>query len=194
MSDRSFIEMFSGTMFSFNNPQVDDVKLIDIAWHLSNTCRFFGGTDSFYSVAQHCVLASMVSSPQAALACLMHDTAEAYVGDNATPLKGIIPVLAILEQAIFTVICERFDFAFSDNVIKEVKSIDRQMLATERIQLTRNHENEWDCLKGVQLLDINIRPWSPYEARRRFLERFQVLASTNLTPEIHEAFIELHRS
>lgn len=192
MSDSSFIEMFSGTMFSLENPQAKDVKLIDIAWHLSNICRFGGGTDSFYSVAQHSVLASKVASPKAAIAALMHDSAEAYVGDNATPMKRHIPEIAYLEGEIIKVIFERFCFTFSPAVIQEVETIDRQLMATERIQLTRNHESKWECLKDVPLLDINIRPWLPYEARRRFLERFHALTSTNLAKDVKEAFNELY--
>lgn len=193
MSESSLIDMFSGTEFNLENPQAKDVKLIDIAWHLSNICRFFGGTEEFYSVAQHSVLCSMQASAGAALACLVHDAPEAYTNDHSSPMKRHIPELTYLEGEITKAINERFGFAFSEEIIKEVKSIDRRMLATERIQLTRYHDNEWESLKGVQLLDIDIRPWEPYEARRRFLERFQAITSTDLIKDVQAAFKELYK-
>ncbi len=99
------VETFSGTDISLNHPSSSDVKLIDIAWHLSNTCRFFGGCVDFYSVAQHSVIMSEQAPKEIALAALMHDAAEAYVGDNATPLKTYISDLWTVEYNFFMVIC-----------------------------------------------------------------------------------------
>lgn len=53
-----FITTGSGQHFYFCNSGPDIVYIEDIALALSNLCRFTGHLDEFYSVAQHCVLAS----------------------------------------------------------------------------------------------------------------------------------------
>jgi 5'-deoxynucleotidase YfbR-like HD superfamily hydrolase len=59
----------------------------DIARALANQCRFGGHSRVFYSVAQHCVIVSRVveergGDVEAVFAALMHDAAEAYLGET----------------------------------------------------------------------------------------------------------------
>jgi len=68
----------------------DEVDLEDIAIALSNLCRFGGRCRQFYSVAQHSLwVADQVKElrPELELCALLHDAAEAYVGDVVSPIK-----------------------------------------------------------------------------------------------------------
>jgi len=69
-----------------------DIEMGDICHALVNLCRFTGHCRRFYSVAEHCV--RMVdwffagAEPRLQLAALLHDAAEAYIGDIAGPTKA----------------------------------------------------------------------------------------------------------
>lgn len=64
-----------------------EIRGPDIVRSLSRICRFGGGLNEHYSVAQHsCMVADLVPSEYEA-AALLHDAAEAYIGDIVRPLK-----------------------------------------------------------------------------------------------------------
>lgn len=91
----------SGYPFWSLDPRPEDIRIEDIAAHLSRICRFGGalkekafnaaGSYEFieiYSVAQHSVLVSQRVPQEFALEALLHDAAEAYVGDMVKPVKA----------------------------------------------------------------------------------------------------------
>ena len=84
-----FIITYTGKVFPFDCITPDCIDIHDIAHALSHLCRFTGHTKSFYSVAQHSLLVSekMPGRPAEKLAGLLHDAAEAYTNDLASPLK-----------------------------------------------------------------------------------------------------------
>lgn len=65
----------------------EDVRIEDIAHHLALINRFNGGTPKPISVAQHSVLVSRLLPDEHALAGLLHDASEAYLGDVTKWLK-----------------------------------------------------------------------------------------------------------
>lgn len=74
----------------------EDVRIDDIAISLSHICRFGGHVRFHYSVAQHCVYAcdhvieyetEGLAEPVVRLHALLHDAAEAYIGDQVSPNK-----------------------------------------------------------------------------------------------------------
>jgi hypothetical protein len=89
---RGCIRTFSGLYVNPLNLRDCDIRIVDIAHHLSNICRYTGACPQFYSVAQHSVYVSslmydMHGTAEAALAGLLHDAAEAYFNDLASPVK-----------------------------------------------------------------------------------------------------------
>jgi hypothetical protein len=156
-----------------------DIDLEDVAHALSNLCRFGGHTRVFFSVAQHsCLVADAVAaaggSPEETLWALLHDAAEAYLGDLAHPLKHSPygDAYRVAEERLQAVVCARFGLA-ADTPAR-VKRVDRSLLASERLALMADAW-EWPELAGVDPLDVEIEPWSPERARREFLERFERL-------------------
>jgi uncharacterized protein len=89
---RGCIRTFTGRYVNPLQLRAGDVCIEDIAHHLSNICRYTGACPEFYSVAQHSVYVSThmwtrYDSAEAAMAGLLHDAAEAYLNDIASPVK-----------------------------------------------------------------------------------------------------------
>lgn len=84
-----FILTYTGKKFTYDCITQDLIDIRDIAHALSHLCRFTGHTHMFYSVAQHSLLVSekMPGGPADKLVGLLHDAAEAYTNDLASPLK-----------------------------------------------------------------------------------------------------------
>ncbi len=89
-----FILTYTGKVFHYGYIEPDSIDIRDIAHALSHLCRYTGHTSMFYSVAQHSLLVSekMPGGPADKLAGLLHDAAEAYVNDLASPLKRYIEI------------------------------------------------------------------------------------------------------
>lgn len=92
MSERAgpWMRLQGGRRFYPLDPRAEDVHMEDIAHALSLICRFGGHCPRHYSVAEHSILVSLLverTNPELALAGLLHDAAEAYIGDMVRPLK-----------------------------------------------------------------------------------------------------------
>jgi hypothetical protein len=168
-----WIQTYSGRQFWPLDPRVEDVHLEDIAHALSNVCRYTGHVREFYSVAEHSVHVSWSCEPEDALWGLLHDASEAYLADMARPVKQNMPVYVAAERLVMRAICERFGL---DPVEPpSVKVADNVLLFTEKRDLMSECVVPW-CW-SVEPLAYVIEPWSPKEAKRRFLERFTELTS-----------------
>lgn len=118
----------------------EEITIESIASSLSKICRFNGHCNRFYSVAEHCYVSALwaierYNDSRVALACLLHDAAEAYLGDIVTPLKVTLPQMNVLEGNILKTISKKYkvDIAVKWNdLLPEIKEIDKLMLAVER--------------------------------------------------------------
>lgn len=83
----------SGIIFDLMNPDIDLIRLEDIAHGLAFNCRWNGATKQFYSIAEHSIRVSKrCIGREMQLSGLFHDAEEAYWGDMIKPLKEIIKI------------------------------------------------------------------------------------------------------
>lgn len=98
---------YPGVMHTFSNKAVnptifwpEDVDIDDIAGALAKINRFNGHTNIPFSVAEHCIIGSYIAPLELKMEALLHDTAEAYIGDMILPVKYYFPAIEVLESRI----------------------------------------------------------------------------------------------
>jgi len=174
----AWMQTFTGRQFFPLDPRAEDVDPTDIAHALSLICRYGGHTARFYSVAEHCVLMSYAVSPENALAALLHDATEAYVGDMVRPLKHQIPAYQEIEARVWDVITLHFGLRAADaesvRLPAEVKAADNRILLDERAVLLSAAPGAWG-VDGLQPLGVRIRGWSPEVAEVAYADRLDEL-------------------
>jgi len=89
MSKR-FVSTYLRDDFDIDNVDGYDYQIDEIAHHLSMLCRFNGALSSYYSVAEHSIHVATLLPPELKMAGLLHDAAEAYIGDIVSPIKDRI--------------------------------------------------------------------------------------------------------
>lgn len=160
----------SGAYFDLIDAASSTFTIEDIAHGLSMTCRFAGQCREFYSVAEHSVLTSMLVPEGLKLAALMHDAAEAFIGDVTRPLKRLLLDYKRIEAEIEAAIAARFGIAGMHE--PAVKAADLAMLAAEQAAMMPRHTDSWAVLTGVVPADVTFRHWTPIEAKFAFLNRY----------------------
>lgn len=176
-----WVGMASGRKFWPLDPRPEEVEIEDIAQALSNLCRFGGHCSAFYSVAQHSVWVARhvecerPGRPLLALHALLHDAAEAYLGDVIRPLKGSMMVdrghgvsesFEVAERRVMAAIYRKFGMPrLSDADRAIIKHADNVALATEARDLMG--DPQWPGLPEPH--PEPVEPWMPGWARRVFL-------------------------
>ena len=79
------ITLASGRLFDFLDPHGSDFSIEDIAHGLAHVCRYAGQCRAFFSVAEHSIIVSDLVT-EFAYEALLHDAAEAFIGDITRPL------------------------------------------------------------------------------------------------------------
>eukprot|EP01133_Synstelium_polycarpum_P018095 gene18095-21623_t len=174
MITTDYVSTYSGNRFYPLRPHIDKVAIEDIAHGLAYQCRFNGQTQVFYSIAQHSLIVASLVPPPLRLAALLHDAAEAYLGDMVKPLKVLLPEFAALEDKVSAIIAATYGIDFSDYA--PIKRADLVALATEKRDLMPHSAERWAYLDGIAPLPGIIDVMGPAEAKQRFLLAFAELA------------------
>lgn len=171
-----YITTIHGKKIDLISPSPSDIDIYDIAHALSMVCRFGGHTRHHYSVAQHSVYVSKLVPPSLALVGLLHDAAEAYLGDMVSPLKnsGLVHSYTILEDRFVRAIAKRYRLPVASFSRPAIRKADAHMLSLEVTQLI---PESWFSAKPVRGFEtIKIEKMTQTEAKNAFLERFEHLA------------------
>jgi|SRR5271157_3540357 len=213
-----WLQTFTGKKIDLINPTREMVDIEDIAHSLSMICRYNGHCRDFYSVAEHSVMVEAMGSQillrreaernagklsvppkptseivQQSLALLLHDAAEAYIGDLTTPLKRglesvggdvVFPTperptskIAELESHWLLAIGEAF--GLGDRLAEPsdvMRQADEKVMTVEVPMLFHPVQScWWESRNRPRSGEMAIQCWPPAEARRQFVSRFRVL-------------------
>ena len=181
----NWIETRTGKRVSVQNPQPDQFDIKDIAYALSNTCRFNGHCAGFYSVAEHSVAVALRLPAELRLAGLLHDATEAYLGDIPSPIKQFLPDYKDMEDRFEIVIEDAFNLQVTPAGRMAVKEADIDALFTEAHFLIASKGSDWTYSQGPKKFEVNyrLRPTClpPAQAYQLFLGMYYDL--TNDTKE-----------
>ena len=166
-----WMQTFTGRQFWPMDPKIEDIDILDIAHGLSNICRYGGHAKAFYSVAEHSCHVSDALPPELALAGLLDDAAEAYIGDMIRPIKYSIPQYQALDGYLSAMINERFGIPKERH--PEVIRVDNAILADESEQVMLGQVADWKLTEPA--LGVTIQFWSPELAKMMFWGRFKQL-------------------
>lgn len=184
-----YLQTYQGKRIDIQNPKPDTIDIYDIAMALSRICRFNGHTSQFYSVAQHCTycvkLASTIEPENTplALACLLHDAAEAYLSDIPSPVKQYLPVYKELEDHLLAVIFDKYGLnsQLTEYAWAQIMHVDQRILFTEKRDVLTYNFN-WG-IPEVPPADFIILPYDHMQdSYDHFLATFWLLYSRRIPP------------
>lgn len=177
---KPFIKTYTGKVICPLALSPSDIDITDIAKSLSNTCRFGGHIEDFYSTAEHSVLCwqaslGLTKDPKVQMACLLHDGCEGLTAiDHVKPCKanyavalppnGEIVTIGELEDRVSEVMLEGLGLSEVNFDHPLVKQIDKMMLNAEVLKF-RNET----IYEHVPTLKLDIYCWEPKQAFSEFL-------------------------
>lgn len=179
--DHDWFQTVSGKRFWAFDPRSEDVEIGDIAHALAMKCRYGGHTKTFFSVAQHSTIVADIvqewtTDRRLVLTALMHDAAEAYSADVVRPIKVKIPQFKEIENAIETVIADKYGLYYP--FPPEIKHADNMALNTERRDLLTQTDHIWNT-HGAGVLIEKIVPLNWKIAKLQFMDHFGRLYGQN---------------
>lgn len=174
----------SGLQAFIYDPRRTRITIEDIAHSLSHICRFNGHTRGHYSVAQHSVAVSYLVPSHLQLDGLLHDAAEAYLGDIISPLKRRLSEYRAIEEIWEKHIATLFGLQYP--TAPEVRAADIALLLAERRDLlpSCSRFGAWpeDQEVGNKVrICHRIVPQSPELANSLFIQRYQELTQRSAT-------------
>lgn len=133
----NYILTFTKTKFYPLNPNMDDIKIEDIAHSLSLMTRANGHHKHFFSVAQHTINCYKEAknrgySERVQLGCLLHDASESYISDITRPVKQNLKEYFVIEERLQKVIYQKFGLGDLTKIEEgQIKAVDDALLFSE---------------------------------------------------------------
>jgi len=177
MNNNYWIETYTGKKFPLFDFDESDIDIVDIAHALSMQCRYNGHVKRFYSVAEHCILLTeyvldnFPGNYKAALAALLHDAAETYLGDMVGPIKPVFHQFSWFEANLLNCIYHKFIGDFSASIRELIHDLDVRIRMDEKHQLLG--ALDWGI--SVPALGVKIESLDPGEAKRKYIKLFYEL-------------------
>ena len=151
------IMTYTGLFMDPLDPKPEQVRMEDIAHALSMICRANGHFPEVHTVAQHCLecveeARTRKLPRQIQLFCLLHDGAEAYLGDFIQPVKARMEGYREAEDYLLDMIYWKFagrtPTAAEEKIVKE---IDKTLLYYEFLHYMNGKKwkkNIWRRMKN----------------------------------------------
>lgn len=181
-----YIETANGMPYFLYECGYDETVITpeNIASSLSKQCRFNGHSSKFYSVAEHCYLASLIAPEGLELEVLLHDASEAFICDIPSPFKKFIDNYSELEKDATRRIAKVLGFEenYVDNLI--IHDIDVAMVMMEARYLMPSRGEDWGYTSSIdaekELVHLNpLRKFelglTPEDAYEKFIGRYYYL-------------------
>lgn len=159
-----FIRTFTDREFHFLNFGPEDIYIEDIAHALSNICRYGGHSRKFYSVGEHSIKCCKRGVDWSSrIWGLLHDAAEAYIGDLPKPFKNLLSFnhqeIFQYEDRILKAIAEKFGLPWP--IPKKVYRTDRKLfdeemkiLWNDEVVTMSSEDVEWEFLSRFRTLEL----------------------------------------
>lgn len=169
---------YTGRYFDPENPQGNMISIVDIAHGLSMQARWCGQLETFYSVAEHCVMVAEILEESGhghlALAGLLHDGHEAYTSDIPSPVKSMLkPLITDVEEKIDSAIFAKFQLRHPTKAEEKlIKKADVTAFYIEDRDLRGGTFRDFDYM---QLPKKKAEPVGAEKAKIKFMEKFMDL-------------------
>lgn len=150
MTERPWSQTFTGRQFFYDDIASNEVVVEDIAHSLALFNRYGGHSRFPYSVAQHSVIVAdwlwtHYGDPYLALDGLMHDAAEAYVGDLRWMVKKLCPEFVDMEAQVDKLIRRTFKpQGLLDAESPRTKHVDQCIVLDEKAQVMSLPPARWE--------------------------------------------------
>jgi 5'-deoxynucleotidase YfbR-like HD superfamily hydrolase len=185
-----WIQTNSAVKFFPFEPQPEDIRLEDVAHALSRLCRFTGHVEHFYPVSAHCVavltvVSSLTDDLNTRKWALLHDTAEAFIGDMSAPIKShpSMEPFRRLEAKVMEAVATRFGLEGPEPEL--VKKVDTIICRLEAEALFKTVHTDFPDFRTVdpaiaakmdrQLTVHDFQHWNSHTAELEFLRRCRLL-------------------
>jgi hypothetical protein len=170
----------SGRIFWLLDPRPEDIEVGDIAHHLGRICRWGGAPREHYSVAEHSVILAryfvLHGKHDLSRWALLHDAAEAYLGDIVRPLKPFMVDALAYERRLERTIWDKYGLA--GELPEAVKIADTAILGDERDQLFGPDSQHARMKRPGEIgLGVRLPQWCARRATAEFRMQFMELFS-----------------
>lgn len=172
----NYVRLTNGSKFYLMNPsKTKGVRLVDLLVPIAEMSRYNFHLPMHYSVAEHCYYCSYRCSQP--LYGLLHDLAEAIIGDLPSPIKVLCPDYKKVELRVEKWIYNVFGLD-PHKIPGDLKTVDKRILTTEQLFFGRKADS---IDTYPTYMDLKIGCWKSTYAVLKYFERLQELTNGKFT-------------